>query len=91
MIRFDEWLMAIRKREGLTQQELSERSGMARPSICNYETGRTDPGLYAAERLLNAMGYGLKVVKLNANDNNTAGPAPAGVVRVHSDDSDTER
>lgn len=91
MIRFDEWLTAIRKREGLTQQELSERSGMARPSICNYETGRTDPGLYAAERLLNAMGYGLKVVKLNANDNNPAGSAPAGVVRLRGDDGSDER
>ncbi len=41
---------------GLTQTELADRSGIARPNVVAYEAGRREPKWSTAERLLAAAG-----------------------------------
>lgn len=52
-------LREARKRAGLTQAELAERSGVAQSTISAYESGRRDPGLRIMTKLLDAAGFGL--------------------------------
>ena len=59
-----ETLRLIRKRQKLTQRELAAKSGIPCQSICNYETGKTMPSVFNYECLMNAMGFGLRIVVL---------------------------
>ena len=61
-------LYMIRARENVTQVELSKRTGITATSISNWETGRFEPSVYNFVTLLNAMGYDLKVCKLDRKD-----------------------
>lgn len=45
-----------RERHGLTQEELSERSGVSQSLISRYERGLVEPSLATVQRLLNAAG-----------------------------------
>ena len=45
----------IRKAKGLTQTELSSKSGVPRVSIARYETGKVSPNVRVLERLANAL------------------------------------
>ena len=56
MIEFGSTLRAARVACGLTQVELSERSGVARPNIAAYEAGRREPLFHGALKLLEAAG-----------------------------------
>jgi transcriptional regulator with XRE-family HTH domain len=53
-----------RERADLTQAEVAERSGIARPNIAAYEAGRREPKASTIERLLEAVGYRLSVEPL---------------------------
>jgi len=48
-------LREIRKQRGLTQKELSEKSGVARISIARYESGKVIPGALNLMKLAKAM------------------------------------
>ncbi len=54
-----------RKKSNLTQQELSEMSGIIQPSIAKIENFARTPQYTTLMRLLRPMGYTLKVVPLN--------------------------
>ena len=54
-----------RKKSNLTQQELSELSGIIQPSIAKIENFVRVPQYTTLMRLLRPMGYTLKVVPLN--------------------------
>lgn len=56
MIEFAPTLRAARLAGGLTRIALSERSGVARPNITAYETGRREPLFHSAVELLHAVG-----------------------------------
>ena len=56
VIEFASTLRAARVAGGLTQAELSERAGVARPNITAYESGRREPLLHTALELLEAAG-----------------------------------
>jgi transcriptional regulator with XRE-family HTH domain len=58
----------IRKHTNFTQKKLAERSGVACAMICAYEQGKHEPPYFTVECLLNAMGYKLKVVKDDGED-----------------------
>ena len=45
-----------RQRHGLTQEELSERSGVSQSLISRYERGLVEPSLATVQRLVNAAG-----------------------------------
>ena len=49
MANFPEMLRFFRKRDGLTQLELAEKTGLTRSSINNYENGIREPDFETAE------------------------------------------
>jgi len=51
-----EKLKALRERRGLTQEQLSEKSGVSRSYLARLETGRQDPTLSTLEKLAKALG-----------------------------------
>ena len=50
-----------RKNAGLTQKELSERTGIAQGDISKLENGNANPSIRTLQRLAAAMGMTLKV------------------------------
>jgi transcriptional regulator with XRE-family HTH domain len=52
-------LKTLRKGRKLTQQELSERLGLSRATISNYEVGRRSPHLSDLRRFAEFYGVGL--------------------------------
>lgn len=54
-------LFDARHRAGLTQAHLAERSGVVRPLISQYETGKKDPSVTMLERLIEACGMELRM------------------------------
>lgn len=61
MTKFASTLGSARRASGLTQSELSKRSGVARPNITAYESGRREPLFHSAVELLEATGAELIV------------------------------
>lgn len=54
-------MIDARKRSGLTQKELSERSGIAQGDISKLENGNANPSIKTLQRLASGMGMTLKV------------------------------
>ena len=52
-------LRQARRDSGLTQRELSTRTGVAQPTIARIEAGASDPRAATLERLLLACGHEL--------------------------------
>ena len=53
-------LRTIMFRRGLTQDELSERSGVSRASISSYMRGKSSPTFYTLRKLARAMGCSIE-------------------------------
>ena len=49
-------IIEARKRSGLTQKELSERTGIAQSDISKLEHGNANPSIRTLQRLASAMG-----------------------------------
>ena len=54
-MKFSERLKAIREDKGLTQQELSNRSGVSLRTTQNYESGAYSPRFGAVDKLAEAL------------------------------------
>ena len=54
-------IIDARKNAGLTQKELSERTGIAQGDISKLENGNANPSIRTLQRLAAAMGMSLKV------------------------------
>jgi transcriptional regulator with XRE-family HTH domain len=54
-------VQAVRRRRGLTQQELAARMGTSQPVISAYEHGRRDPTIGTLRRMVEAAGEELHV------------------------------
>ena len=54
-------IIDARKNAGLTQKELSERTGIAQGNISKLENGNANPSIRTLQRLAAAMGMTLKV------------------------------
>ena len=54
-------MLAARKESGLTQQQLSERTGIAQTDISKLERGNGNPSLRTLQRLAAGMGMRLKI------------------------------
>ncbi len=54
-------IIDARKNAGLTQKELSERTGIAQGDISRLENGNANPSIRTLQRLAAAMGMTLKV------------------------------
>lgn len=55
-----------RKFSGLTQKQLSEKTGITQPDISKLENGNANPSIRTLKRLAHAMGMKLKVEFLPA-------------------------
>ena len=49
IVAYNDVLVYLRKREGLSQTELAKRTGLTRSAISMYETGRREPDLETFE------------------------------------------
>lgn len=58
----------VRKKANLTQQELSELTGIIQPSIAKIENFVRTPQYTTLMRLLRPMGYTIKVVPINEKE-----------------------
>lgn len=54
-------MIDARKRTGLTQRELAERTGIAQSDISKFETGGGNPSLRTLQRLAAGMGTVLRI------------------------------
>jgi transcriptional regulator with XRE-family HTH domain len=54
-------LIDARKKSGLTQKELSVRTGIAQGDISKIEHGNANPSIHTLQRLASGMGMILKV------------------------------
>ena len=61
-------MIEARREEGLTQKELSERSGITQADISRLENGNANPSIRTLQRLANAMGKTLKIEFVDPNE-----------------------
>ncbi len=54
-------MIDARRESGMTQKELSERTGIAQGDISKLENGNANPSLRTLQRLADGMGMQLKV------------------------------
>ena len=54
-------MIDARKESGITQKELSERTGIAQSDISKLERGNANPSLRTLQRLAEGMGMKLKI------------------------------
>jgi transcriptional regulator with XRE-family HTH domain len=54
-------IIDVRKNTGLTQKQLSERTGIAQADISRLENGNANPSLNTLKRLASAMDKTLKI------------------------------
>ncbi|MBR5407823.1 MAG: helix-turn-helix transcriptional regulator [Lachnospiraceae bacterium] len=54
-------LIAYRKKHKLTQQDISERSGIMRPNIARLESMRAEPSMDVLSRYAASMGMDIKI------------------------------
>ncbi len=54
-------MIDARKETGITQKELSERTGIAQGDISKLENGNANPSLRTLQRLAEGMGMQLKI------------------------------
>lgn len=54
-------IIDARKSSGITQKELSQKSGIAQGDISKLENGNANPSLRTLQRLAEAMGKTLKI------------------------------
>lgn len=54
-------IIDARQNSGLTQKELSERTGIAQSDISKLENGNANPSIRTLQRLADGMGMRLKV------------------------------
>lgn len=63
-----EWItseiLAARKRRGMTQKQLEQRSDVKQPVIARLENGTTDPQLSTLLKVLNSLDMTLAIVPL---------------------------
>lgn len=56
---FGERVLLVRRRKGLTLRGLSEACGISESLLCRYEHGKTEPTLFSAVCVANALGVSL--------------------------------
>lgn len=61
-------LKTLRRGRKLTQQELSEKVGLSRCTISNYETSRRSPHIHELQRLASFYGVSLEFFGVETQD-----------------------
>lgn len=84
-------LKTLRKGRKMTQQELSEKLGLSRATISNYEVGRRSPHLSELRRFADFYGVGLDYFGVSTEDESFELLSRAKNVFLNSDISKEER
>lgn len=84
-------LKTLRKGRGLTQFELSEKLGLSRATISNYEVGRRSPHLSELRRFADFYGVGLDYFGVSTEDESFELLSRAKNVFLNSDIPKDER
>lgn len=58
-----EFCLFQRQQQGLTQREVSERSGVPESTLGGFERGRFIPNIYTIECIVDSLGYELRIEK----------------------------
>ena len=53
----------LRAEHGLSFKKLAEKSGVADSTILKWETGESSPNIDKLQKVLNALGYKLQIVR----------------------------
>ena len=61
-------IIDARQKSGLTQKELSERTGIAQGDISKLERGNANPSIRTLQRLARGMGMSLKLEFVQTNE-----------------------
>ena len=61
-------IIDARKRSGITQKQLAERTGIAQSDISKLESGSANPSLKTMQRLASGMGAKLKIEFIPAQE-----------------------
>ena len=61
-------MINARKESGLTQKQLSDRTGITQADISRLENGNANPSIRTLQRLANAMGKTLKIEFVDPNE-----------------------
>lgn len=56
-------ITAIRNELGITQQELSDHSGITRTTVSKIESGKYNASIDLVSKLISPIGYEIKIVK----------------------------
>lgn len=60
----------LRKEKNLTQQELANLSGVVREKIAKIENGLNSPQINSLIKILEPIGYTIKIMPINEGDDN---------------------
>lgn len=61
-------IILCRMKSGMTLEEVARRSGVNHTTVHNWEVGKADPTFFKMQCVLGAMGFGLKLYKLEESD-----------------------
>jgi transcriptional regulator with XRE-family HTH domain len=62
-MEFTQTFKELRKKEGLSVPEISRRTGIHKRTVEAWEIKNADPQVSYFNRALNALGYGLRIVR----------------------------
>lgn len=60
--RLGERLLLLRRRAGLSQEQVAERVGVTRATVLAWEDGRGEPQIFDAQQLADLYSVGLDVI-----------------------------
>lgn len=76
---FQENLIALRKMQNISQEELAEKVGVSRQTLSKYETGESIPDIEKTKAIADAFGVSLDdLVNYNPEENKGLGIPPKG-------------
>lgn len=52
-----DWLITIRENQGVAQKDVAKRVGIAQPSYCTIEKGKTRPTVETAKKIATVLGF----------------------------------
>lgn len=67
MFDFNKWLKETRTEAGLTQEQVAKKSYFSIMTIQNLEAGRRIGNIETMNRIMDALGYEIKVVRKDGN------------------------
>lgn len=66
--RIGQRLQEVRKAQGMTQQDVADKSGVTRTTVSKIEAGKFNAGVDIVDRLARSMGASLDIVPAEGDD-----------------------